>query len=106
MRALYAGWGLAVIVAMLLKLFTYEFYLADDPTCGVAIRSSASLVSKQLLQQSGVERDYILLQDENGFLGEGLYRSIVGWGWIAFPVVLALFMIARRVKYIFRPSGL
>jgi hypothetical protein len=75
--------------------FKNEFSL--DPTCGVAFRSSPSLVSHQPLQQSGIEKDYILLQDENEFLGTGLYRAIVGWGWIALPVAwVALLLAAKR----------
>jgi hypothetical protein len=75
-------WILAFVLAGALKLFTYEYYLRDDPTCGIAARSHPSLVSHQVLQAS----DLVLFSDENDFPGSRIYQVVVGWGYL---VVLA-----------------
>jgi len=85
-------WGLIAALAVALKLFTYEFYLPDDPTGGVALRSSPGLVSRQLLQQG----DGVLLSDENEFLGVGLYRAAVNWGYVGVLAVGPLLLLWRR----------
>ena len=93
-------WIPAAVLAMGLKLFTYEYYLADDPTCGIAARIRPSLGNDQLLQSS----DIVLLSDENDFPGSGLYKAIVGWGYLA---VLAagpvLFYLGKRGSQRRRP---
>lgn len=79
--ALISGWLIAI------KLFTYEFYLADDPTAGVALRPVPSLTSRAELGRSAAfGPDRVLITDENAFLGQGLYRIFVRIGWIAFPL--------------------
>lgn len=72
--------------ALLLKLFTFEFYFADDPTSGVALRMVPRLENRQRVSDSKLLKGRILVEDENGFLGEGLYRGVVGWAWL--PLVL------------------
>lgn len=73
---LLAG-GLAL--ALGLRVFSHKFHLADDPTCGIALRSSPSMARAQVLAPG----DRVLLSDENSFPGEGLYRALAGWGWLA-----------------------
>lgn len=79
--------GALAVAALALKLFTYEYYLTDDPSSGLALRSSAGFVNHQPLQKT----DRVLVSDENGFVGESVYRAVVNWGWavigIAWPVV-------------------
>lgn len=81
------GWagGIIAVVALLLKLFTYEFVLRDDPTVGVALRTWPSLVSKQVLSRSP-SANVILVQSENDFLGSGLYENFAKWGWIILAI--------------------
>jgi hypothetical protein len=76
------GWAGATIaaLALLLKLFTYEFVLRDDPTIGVALRTWPSLVSRQVLSRSP---SAIVVQSENDFLGSGLYES---FAWLELPL--------------------
>lgn len=62
-----------------LKLFTYAYYYSDDPTCGVAWRPALSFSSVQWDSPPPASR--ILIQDENGFIGEDLYRHLTSWGW-------------------------
>jgi cbb3-type cytochrome oxidase subunit 3 len=92
--------ALASGLSIALKLFTYEFHLADDPTTGVALRATPSLSSSGLLGRSAsFGPDRVLLSDENGFLGEGLYRFFVQVGWMAFPLAAlgcALWMLSAR----------
>lgn len=72
-------WLVAAGAVLALKLFTYEYYLADDPTCGIAARLRPSMVSHQLLRRG----DPVLLSDENRFLGAWLYEGMVNWGYVA-----------------------
>ena len=85
MRAL--GWlgGVIAVLALLLKLFTYEFLLRDDPTVGVALRGVPSLVSRQVVPHSPSPR-LILVESENDFLGSGLYKNFASWGWVVIVV--------------------
>lgn len=70
---------LVTLLALCGKLFTYEFVLRDDPTSGIALRSTPSFANGPTLLDSG---SVILLQDENGFEGEELYRAFAHFGWI------------------------
>jgi len=82
MKTLVIGWGTATLFAVLLKLFTYEFFYPDDPTSGIALRFSPALASQQTLVETPSGSDLILVQDENSFVGEAVYRGLVNWGWI------------------------
>ncbi|MGD8914813.1 MAG: hypothetical protein PVI97_13420 [Candidatus Thiodiazotropha sp.] len=97
MKNLTISWGVVTMIAVMIKLFTYEFYLEDDPTTGIALRDYPALVSRQILVETLSDSDYILIQDENSFIGEGLYRALITWGWITLLTVwlLLLAMIYR-----------
>ena len=98
MRAL--GWlgGAIAVLAVLLKLFTYEFALRDDATVGVALRSVPSLASRQIVAHSP-SAHLILVQSENDFLGSGLYEGLVHWGWIVLVIAgTAVLLVSRRNK--------
>jgi hypothetical protein len=105
MRAL--GWlgGVIAVLALLLKLFTYEFLLRDDPTVGVALRGVPSFASRQIVKHSP-SPDVILVQSENDFLGSRLYESLVQWGWIVLVIAgIAVLLISRRNKPLSGRSG-
>jgi hypothetical protein len=105
MRAL--GWlgGLIAVLAVLLKLFTYEFALRDDATVGVALRSVPSLASR-LVVEHAPNPHLILVQSENDFMGSGLYESLAHWGWIVLVIVgIAMALISRRNKPVGGRSG-
>ncbi|MBL8211292.1 MAG: hypothetical protein JNK87_11300 [Bryobacterales bacterium] len=74
-----AAWAVLAAGLLVLKLFTYEYYLPDDPTGGVALRAMPGMVSRQHLQAG----DRLVLSDENEFVGAGVYRAAVGWGYLA-----------------------
>jgi hypothetical protein len=98
MRAL--GWlgGAIAVLAVLLKLFTYEFALRDDATVGVALRSVPSLASRQIVAHSP-SAHLILVQSENDFMGSGLYEGLVHWGWIVLVIAgTAVLLVSRRNK--------
>lgn len=78
--------GVLAIAALATKLFTYEFFLKDDPASGIALRPQPGFVSHQELQKSGSSPDHVLVRDENGFAGETMYRALVNWGWVVFCV--------------------
>jgi hypothetical protein len=101
-KALSGVLAVLAVLAVGTKLFTYEFYLADDPTSGVALRASPSLESRaQLGGPSGSVRDRILVEDENRFPGCGIYRALVQIGWLALPGLAMAALIASHR----RPSG-
>jgi hypothetical protein len=105
MRAL--GWLGAVIavLALLLKLFTYEFLLRDDATVGLALRSVPSLISRLVVEHSPSPH-LILVQSENDFMGSGLYESLAHWGWIVLVIVgIAVALASRRNKPVGGRSG-
>jgi hypothetical protein len=84
---------LVIVLALTLKLFTYEYYFEDDATTGIALRLNPSLENKLVLDESSV---YILITDENSFLGEGLYRILVSWGWLVLLALGIVTMIASK----------
>jgi hypothetical protein len=105
MRAL--GWlgGVVAVLAVLLKLFTYEFLLRDDATVGVALRGVPSLASRQIVAHSP-SAHLILVQSENDFMGSGLYETFAHWGWIVLVIVgIAAALISRRNKPVGGRSG-
>lgn len=97
MKYLTISWGVVTLIAVMIKLFTYEFYLEDDPTSGIALRDFPALVSRQILVETLSDSDYILVQDENSFIGEGLYRALITWGWITLLIVWFL-LLARTYR--------
>src|SRR4029079_8869558 len=91
------GTTVLAVCAVSLKLFTFEFYLADDPTCGVAMRMSPGLETRRLVKDSSELKNKILLEDENDFRGSTLYRHITTWAWL--PLILGaagLWILRRR----------
>lgn len=83
MRCLLVVLAMSSLLLVTVKLFTYEFYLPDDPTCGIALRTEPMLESKIPLRQvSGMRPDTVLLQDENDFVGAALYGFTVHAGWM------------------------
>jgi hypothetical protein len=89
---LFWGWSITAVLAVALKLFTYEYSLSDDPTCGIAARSSPSLVNLQRLNRG----DLVLLTDENDFPGSGVYQALVSWGYLVILIAGPVIYFARR----------
>lgn len=91
MKGLSLALAALCLLLLALKLFTYEFYLPDDPTTGIALRSEPMLESHMPLHSSaGMHSDIVLLQDENDFIGADLYRFTVRIGWLLTPLVTVL----------------
>lgn len=91
---------IAISLSMIaVKLFTYEFFLRDDPTCGIALRGDPALTSHAPLRilPSG-RTDRVLIQDENDYLGGSAYRFVVGVGWILFPALSIIILILSSVR--------
>lgn len=84
--------GVLILMAALfsfLKLFTYHYVLSDDPTTGIALRTTPALDNGPSLL---ADRDVVLVADENEFLGEGLYALFARGGWllaVAGPLLLS-----------------
>jgi hypothetical protein len=83
------------MLALTLKLFTYEYYYEDDATSGIALRLYPSLEIRLVLDESTL---YILITDENSFLGEGLYRILVSWGWLVLLGLIVVILIVSRLR--------
>lgn len=86
---------LAAVAALALKLFTVEFHLPDDPTAGIAWRSSPGWSNREVMADHGSQRHRILAQSENGSIFETPYRAIVQWGWLTLLVAAALSFAIR-----------
>lgn len=84
------------LLAVGLKLFTYEYAYADDPTSGIALRSAPGLESyRQVQREADFGRAPILIADENDFPGRGVYRAVVQGGWLILSM-LAVAVVATR----------
>jgi hypothetical protein len=75
------------------KLFTARFQFRDDPTTGLLLRGTPSLVSDVVLSDFGNHRCY--LADENSFRGEGIHRAVTGFLWWMPLAGIALFSALR-----------
>jgi|HubBroStandDraft_4_1064222.scaffolds.fasta_scaffold810036_1 hypothetical protein len=95
MRAACIGLGVVALLALALKLFTFEYFLKDDPTSGLAMRAIPALTNRQVLLHSP-PRSLILMEDENDFLGAGVYRAATGWGLAALILGWIVLFVAMR----------
>jgi hypothetical protein len=99
--ALLAAMALSALM-ILTKLFTTVVWLADDPTVLLALRSRPALTNELLIRDEAELRGHhVLITDENGFVGEGVYAVVIGGGWQVGCAVLvggAAVLIARRVR--------
>ncbi len=94
--------SIAVGVAWIfVRLFTYEFVLRDDPTGGIAFRTVPGWDNGPTLLDAGSK---IVLQDENGFAGEILYRSFAKYGWLI-CVLLSNYVFWTRWRKALKPGN-
>jgi hypothetical protein len=84
-----------ILLALALKLFTYEYYFEDDPTTGIALRWQPTLENWLVFDDV---TSVSIIQDENSFIGEGLYRIMVSWGWVLFLVIGTALIITSMRK--------
>jgi len=97
MKVVQLGLVLLGLLAVGIKLFTYEYSYADGPTSGVALRAAPGLESRRQIQrEADFGGDVILITDENDFPGDGVYRSIVQGGWIILPALAVGVLAAAR----------
>lgn len=90
---------LAAVWSLAIKLFTTEFYLPDDPTSGIAWRSSPSWSNRELRAELPSPPSRIIAQSENGPILEGPYRLLVSWGWLTLLVAAGLsFVVGPRKR--------
>ena len=89
-----AGCILLAGLLLAVKLFTTEVKLRDEPTIGLALRSQPhldnSIQVQQLEHASGL---YLLVIDENDYIGGPIYRFLVGPGWLM-GLALALILVS------------
>jgi hypothetical protein len=91
--------GAAALLAVLLKLFTYQFYFQDGPSTGLALRVVPSLTSQLTVDGANGAPDAVLVEDENDFVGGPAYRWTVSLGWWLLPAAwVALLIVARPTR--------
>ena len=97
-RHLVRASAVGALLLLSLRLFTYEFSLADDPTCGIALRPWPSLRNRCVLRSSAELRgSVVLVQDELRPLGVDLYHLLLRADWLAVAVLaLSLGWTLRR----------
>lgn len=89
--------GVAALAAVLvggLRLFTAEVMPPDDPTVQLILRARPSLETRVVGQVPPGAR--VLAADENGFVGQGLWRWMVGAGWIVVPAAITAGSLRRK----------
>lgn len=87
-----------VIFFVLLKFFTAEILFADDPTSLLVFRSTPSFDNSITMEPNdSLEGYYLLVSDENGFVGEGLYFLIVQYLWWAMPLLGFVFISYNKL---------
>lgn len=99
MRILIVAWCLLSSSLVALKLYTFEFFLREEPTAGLALRREPGLNNQRLVPDSSQLRDVvILIQSENDFLGGDTYRFLVGGGWFGIPLVSGALVLAAVLR--------
>jgi hypothetical protein len=99
MKLLTIAWCLLSASLIALKLFTFEFFLKDEPTAGLALRKEPGLDNQRLLDDSSQLHDAVIItQSENDFLGGDTYRFLVGGGWLGIPLGAGALLVAKRLS--------
>jgi hypothetical protein len=99
MSALRIGFLGVSLLALGLKFFTFEVMLKDDPTVSLVLRSNPSLENRAFLDDSSqLAGAVVLAEDENSFVGEGLYGWVVSMGWWLLPFLTVLVWVGPRLR--------
>jgi hypothetical protein len=99
MRALRIGLLGVSLLAAGIKLFTFEAILKDDPTVSLVLRPTPSFENRHFLDDSSqLAGALVLAEDENSFLGSGLYDWLVSVGWWLFPLLLVAVWLVPRLR--------
>ncbi|MBL8150371.1 MAG: hypothetical protein JNN15_10645 [Blastocatellia bacterium] len=89
---------LVCVVSFLVKLFTVEAHYSDDPTVSLLIRSSPSLDNYLIIKKElPTNIVYVLVSDENDYIGSSLYWLVVSFGWIVSFLALVAFLLYKLI---------
>lgn len=97
MRSITFGMSVAALCVILLKLFTFEFYYADDPTCGVALRLRPGWESRIRVTEQTQLKARILVEDENDFRGRWVYQLLTGWAGLSLVIGAGALLLRQRL---------
>lgn len=93
------------LLFVMIKLFTAVVRLKGDPTTFLVLRTKPSLrtdFNLMTVTPFEDERFRVLLLDENGFIGQGLYYLVTNYFWWGVPVfVFGCFLLALCKKKFF-----
>lgn len=80
---------LITILLLIIKLFTAVIILSDDPTNFLVFRLSPSFNNDIIASSINTNEYIILMTDENGFIGDGIYYFITQylWWWVSIPAL-------------------
>ena len=88
--AVFAAMAVSALM-IVVKLFTTEVWLADEPTVLLALRSKPALTnSVRIRDEADLHGMRVLVTDENGFVGQGFYEVVTAGGWLVGVAVMAL----------------
>lgn len=87
-----------VLFFLVLKLFTAEIIFSDDPTSILVLRLFPSLDNSiTMISPINLEGYYVLLFDENGFVGEVLYHFIIKYLWWCLPLIGLIYYLYKKL---------
>jgi hypothetical protein len=90
--------GLLLVLALGGRFFSTELVWTDEPTVMLALRSTPGWSNLERVEDRRALRGHaVLIQDENDYIGAGLYAAFVNGGWLLLcGVSVALFVVGGR----------
>jgi hypothetical protein len=98
-RLFRAALAVTAVISLAIKLFTAEIHSSGDPSVYLVLAGKPFPTNRLIANER--PKGLLLLEDENGYPGSGVYAAFVSWAWLLAPAALAMSFLNRsdRIRH-------